>query len=92
MYTIYEKTNIPEEAVIPRLWTYHPRITVETFFQELNLYYDADNNPKYPILHYLSHHVSHIYIYIYQFFNDITCTHNSIYACKSNSGTCIVDT
>ncbi len=57
-YAIYEKVAIPPKAVIPRLWAYRPRITMEKFFQEIQMKYDSDNNPLYPILHYLSENVS----------------------------------
>ena len=56
-YAIYEKVAIPPKAVIPRLWTYRPRITTETFFQELQMNNDRDNNPLYPILYRLSENV-----------------------------------
>ena len=56
-YAIYERVPIPPKEIKPHLWTYRPRITLETFFQELQLQTDGDNNSLYPVLDYLSNNV-----------------------------------
>lgn len=54
-YTIYERVDLPRPW--QQLWPYRSKVTLETFFHKLNLQWDDDNNPKYPVLYYLCKHV-----------------------------------
>lgn len=57
-YTIYEKLSPPAELVVPlEFWAYRPKITLETFFNEMQHQVNEDNNPLYPILQHLHQHV-----------------------------------
>ena len=47
-YTVYEKSSIPSSSLLPHLWTYRSRITLEHLFQTLQAQKMKDTCP---ILH-----------------------------------------
>ena len=59
-YTVYEKSSIPSSSLLPHLWTYRSRITLEHLFQTLQAQKMKDTCP---ILHEFLKEVSETVLY-----------------------------